>query len=180
MGSQYVSHWLWIVVCVLLVCQHIFLSSLIEPTTPQFARLVLYQLSYPGSQFCLRFVSIHHSELNVVHTRLKLVLEILRNIAISSKSIPWQTCVDTAEIAICRQTRIHLPMAVIETTTPACKLGDLPIELPGKLFRRYVTIHHSELIVPHIYQVSSESHKKCKRSLLHEKIYADKPTRHRQ
>ena len=37
-------------------------------------------------------------------------------------------------------------------------------------------------IVPHIYQVSSQSHNKCKRSLLYklEKIYADKPTRHRK
>jgi len=41
--------------------------------------LVLYQLSYPGLHFCLRFVSIHHSELNVLHThRLQFVLKFLR------------------------------------------------------------------------------------------------------
>ena len=32
---------------------------------PLLASQVLYQLSYPGVQFCLRFV--HHSELTVLH-----------------------------------------------------------------------------------------------------------------
>jgi len=35
---------------------------------PLLASLVLYQLRYQGSLFCLRFVSIHHNELNVVLT----------------------------------------------------------------------------------------------------------------
>ena len=39
-----------------------------EPTTPLLESQVLYQLSYPGSLFCLRFVPVHHSELIVLHT----------------------------------------------------------------------------------------------------------------
>ena len=39
--------------------------------------------------------------------------------------------VDLTEIAICRQARSHLTMAVIETPTSAYKSDDLPIDLPG-------------------------------------------------
>ena len=35
---------------------------------PLLASQVMYQRSYPGSQFCLRFVPIHHSDLTVLHT----------------------------------------------------------------------------------------------------------------
>ena len=36
---------------------------------PLLASQVLYQLRYLGQQFCLRFVSIYRSELNVLHIR---------------------------------------------------------------------------------------------------------------
>jgi len=73
----------------------------------------------------------------------------------------------------------HLPMAVIKTTTLACKSGSLLIELPGQFFLRFVSLHHSELIVPQIYQVLSQSYKKCQRNVLlklERIIFANKPT----
>jgi len=145
---------------------------------PLLASLVLCQLSYPGSQFWSKLVSVHQSELNIVHTPLTLVLDFLRNIATSTKAIQWQTCVDPAEIAMCRQTRSHLPMAVNKTTTPACMQVRWSTKWATRVVRYYTSqlTHRATLI----YQVSFQSHNKCKRKLLYklEKICPDKTRRH--
>ena len=45
-----------------------FSHGRIRTHDPLLAGQLLYQLSYPGVHFCLRFVPIHHIELKVLHT----------------------------------------------------------------------------------------------------------------
>ena len=90
---------------------------------PLLASLVLYQLSYPSRQFCLRFVPIHHSELTVPRTHApgwnlpSNFFDILLH-QTWSKSM---TCVGPAKLAVCRQARkLIYPGQGSKPQPPAC------------------------------------------------------------
>ena len=115
---------------------------------PLLQSLVLYQLNYPGSHFCVRFVSVlHHSELTVVHAPGWIWSSNILDILLHQS---WSKSM--ADLCRSRQYRHlytgqknHLPRVGIEPTTPSRKSGALPIELPSLKVLSYVHYYISQL-----------------------------------